>query len=108
MPDDAERAAIPDMVDVDRIVHEPARLAILTTLYPLEESDFVYLHRATGLTKGNLSSHLSRLESAGYVAIEKTYRGKVPLTLVAMTHAGRAAFDAYRDRLRAIAARLPE
>ena len=61
-----------------------------------------------GLTRGNLSSHLSRLEMAGYVEVVKTYRGRVPLTLVAMSDAGRAAFDEYRSRLRSIAAGLPE
>jgi DNA-binding MarR family transcriptional regulator len=93
---------------VDRLLHEPARLLIAATLYPLEESDFLYLVRETALTKGNLSSHLAKLELAGYVEIEKTYRGKVPLTLCRLTAAGRAAFDAYRDHLRRVAQGLPD
>ncbi len=69
------------MIDVDRLVHEPARLIILSILYVLESADFLYLLRETGLRKGNLSSHLSRLEEAKYITIEKTYRGKTPMTI---------------------------
>ena len=68
---------------VDRLIHEPARLMIITILSTVESADFLFLERETGLTKGNLSSHLSKLESAGYVEIEKTYRGKIPLTICA-------------------------
>jgi len=93
---------------VDRVLHEPARLLIAATLYALEASDFLYLLRETGLTKGNLSSHLAKLEQAGYVGIEKTYRGKVPLTLCRLTEPGRSAFDTYREQLRRVASGLPE
>ncbi len=101
-------AAVPQITQIDRLLHEPARLLIVATLYPLVEADFRYLLQATGLTKGNLSSHLSKLEQAGYVAIEKTYRGKIPLTLIRLTPQGREAFDEYREQIRAIAAELPE
>jgi DNA-binding MarR family transcriptional regulator len=86
--------------DVDRLVHEPSRAIILSILATVESADFVYLQRETNLTRGNLSVHLSKLEAAGYVHIEKTYRGKVPLTLCQITPAGRAAFDAYRRQLK--------
>jgi len=82
---------------VDRVIHEPARLMIVSLLSALEEADFVFLQRESQLTRGNLSSHLVRLEEAGYVKIEKTFRGKVPLTLCRLTRAGRSAFDAYRQ-----------
>lgn len=95
------------IIDIDRVIHEPARLLIVTTLLPLEEADFTYLLRETGLTKGNLSSHLSKLEEAGYVEIEKTYRGKQPLTLCRITPAGRTAFERYRQTLHAFVAGLP-
>jgi DNA-binding MarR family transcriptional regulator len=72
---------------------------IVALLAVVEECDFLYLMRETELNKGNLSSHLAKLEEAGYVAIEKTYRGKVPLTLLRLTPPGRAAFDGYRKRL---------
>ena len=88
------------MIDVDRLVHEPARLVILTVLYVVESADFIFLLRETGLGKGNLSSHLTRLEQAGYISIEKTYQGKRPMTLCRMTKTGRAAFEAYHEQLK--------
>lgn len=88
------------MADVDRLIHEPARLMIVTVLNTVEEADFLYLLHATGLTKGNLSAHLSKLEDANYVEIEKTYRGKIPQTLLRITPVGRKAFDGYRDYLK--------
>ncbi len=87
---------------VDRLVHEPARLMILTILRSVEAVDFLYLQNETGLTKGNLSSHLTRLEEGGYISIEKTYRGKIPLTLCRLTETGRSAFDGYRLQLKQI------
>ena len=86
--------------ELDRVIHEPARLMIVALLWPIKECDFLYLLNATELNKGTLSSHLARLEEAGYVEIEKTYRGKVPLTLLRLTSAGRAAFDKYRSELK--------
>jgi len=85
-----------NLAEVDRLIHEPARLMILSILYVVESADFLYLQNETGLSKGNLSSHLSKLEQAGYIAIEKTYRGKIPLTLCRITTEGNAAFTAYR------------
>ncbi len=82
--------------DIDDVIHAPARLAIVATLNAVEEADFRYLLNATGLTKGNLSTHLSKLEEAGYVQIEKTFRGKMPLTLLRLTPQGRTAFEEYR------------
>ena len=88
------------LADVNRLIHEPSRSVILAILAAVESADFLYLQRETGLTKGNLSVHLSKLEEAGYVNIEKTYRGKIPLTLCRMTEKGRKAFDAYRNQLK--------
>jgi DNA-binding MarR family transcriptional regulator len=87
------------IADIDRLIHEPSRTVIMAILSTVESADFLYLQRETGLTKGNLSVHLSKLEEAGYVNIEKTYRGKIPLTLCRMTEKGRKAFDAYRKQL---------
>ncbi len=84
---------------LDRVIHEPGRLMIVALLAAVAECDFLYLLRETGLNKGNLSSHLAKLEEAAYVEITKTYRGKVPLTLLRLTPAGREAFDAYRKQL---------
>ena len=88
------------LAEIDRLIHEPARLAIATILSLVESADFLYLQRETGLTKGNLSFHLAKLEEAGYVVIEKTYRGRVPLTLVRLTPSGAAALKEYRAQLR--------
>jgi len=87
---------------LDREIHEPARLAILATRNAVDEADFLFLQRTTELTKGNLSSHLTRLEQAGYAEIEKTFRGKIPLTVCRLTKAGRAAFERYRATLRKV------
>jgi DNA-binding MarR family transcriptional regulator len=85
---------------LDRVIHEPARLMIVALLSGIEQADFIYLLHETALNKGTLSSHLARLEEAGYVEITKTYRGKIPQTLLRLTPAGRKAFDQYRKALR--------
>ena len=77
------------MAELDRLVHEPGRLAILTVLSSVADADFLFLQRATGLTKGNLSSHLTKLEDAGLVEIEKRFIRKKPNTNVALTAVGR-------------------
>jgi len=91
---------IRSLVEIDRLIHEPARLMIVAILYAVESADFLYLKRETELTKGNLSSHLSKLEEAGYVEIEKTYKGKVPLTICNLTEKGRLAFANYRKQMK--------
>jgi DNA-binding MarR family transcriptional regulator len=87
------------LAHVDRLIHEPARLMIVAILYAVESADFLYLQRETELTKGNLSSHLSKLENADYIEIEKTYRGKIPLTVCRLTDKGRQAFENYRNQI---------
>jgi len=94
------REELRSLTDVDRVIHEPARLLIVALLSSIREADFLFLQRETGLTKGNLSSHLSRLEQAGYVRIEKGFRGKIPQTLCGLTAEGRAAFKAYRAQMK--------
>jgi DNA-binding transcriptional ArsR family regulator len=88
------------LVEVDRLIHEPSRSVILAVLAAVQSADFLYLQRETGLTKGNLSVHLSKLEEAGYIAIEKTYRGKLPMTLCRITEEGLQAFETYRRQLK--------
>jgi DNA-binding transcriptional ArsR family regulator len=94
-------AKIQRLAEVDRIIHEPARLMVVALLAAVKEADFQYLHQATRLTKGNLSVHLSRLEEAGYVAIEKTFRGKYPLTVCRLTERGREGLENYRKVIKA-------
>jgi DNA-binding MarR family transcriptional regulator len=96
------------ILEVDRVIHEPARLLVMALLASVREADFLYLKRETGLTKGNLSSHLARLEQAGYIRIEKTYRGRIPMTVCSVTEDGRRAFKAYRLQMRrAVGAAAP-
>lgn len=90
----------PFLTEVDRLVHEPSRSIILAILVAVGSADFLYLQRETGLTKGNLTIHLSKLEKAGCISIEKTYRGKLPLTLCRITNKGREAFEIYRRQLK--------
>ena len=89
-----------DLAEVDRMVHEPAHLMILMVLYTVEKADFTFLLNATELTDGNLSSHLSKLESAGYVEIEKGFIGKKPRTSLQLTKVGRQAVENYRGTIR--------
>jgi DNA-binding transcriptional ArsR family regulator len=87
------------LAELNRLVHEPARLAILTALAACRSADFLYLQRLTGLSKGNLSSHLSKLEDAELVAIGKEFVGKLPNTHVSITKAGRMAVERHWKRL---------
>ena len=84
-----------ELATLDRVIHEPARLMIVTTLYAVKEADFLYLQNECGLTQGNLSSHLSKLEEARYVEVEKTFKGKYPLTVCSLTSKGRKALEEY-------------
>lgn len=99
--------AIDAVLGVDRLVHEPARLAILTVLSGAELVEFGFLETVCRLSKGNLSSHLSKLEAAGLVLIDKSFRGKRPLTRVAITDAGRDALDRYRTQIAALIDSVP-
>lgn len=91
-----------EALTLDRLVHEPARLAILAVLNSAAEVDFAFLLMATGLSKGNLSKQTSKLEEAGYITIRKYYKGKIPATGYQITLAGKAAFAAYWERMTSI------
>jgi len=93
---------IQTIAELDRVIHEPGRLMLVALLFAVDRSDFLYLQHETGMNKGTLSSHLSRLEEAGYVEVSKTYRGKVPQTLLRLTAAGRKAFAEYINLLEQI------
>ena len=90
---------ISPLLDLDRMVHEPARLAILTALFAAEEVEFLFLQKVTTLSKGNLSSHTQKLESAGYLKTTKVFRGRIPVTTFQITKAGRAALEAYQKQM---------
>jgi len=85
---------------IDKLIHEPARLNIMTHLYVVESADFLFVMRQTGLTFGNLSAHMSKLEEAGYIDIVKEFVGKKPHTMLKLTEKGRKAFDEYRKKMK--------
>jgi DNA-binding transcriptional ArsR family regulator len=95
----AAQPAFQDFLSVDRVVHEPARAAILTALSACESADYVFLQQLTGLQSGNLSQHLAKLEAAEMVTISKGFSGKYPQTTVTLTDAGRLAIQEYWHRL---------
>lgn len=97
---------IKDLANLDRLVHEPSRLAIMAVLSACESADFAYLLNTTGLSKGNLSAHLTKLEEGGYVAITKGFKGKYPNTICALTSSGQKAFKTYRKQYQRLAQRL--
>lgn len=109
MYEDAEDNVLPDpqllktdlqpVHELDRVIHEPARLLILAVLSKVEEADFKFLGMATGLTKGNLSRQATLLEEAGYIDIRKYYKGKIPATSYRLTSVGKAAFSAYWQQM---------
>lgn len=90
------------MDDLDRTIHEPARLRILTVLSGVDEADFNFLLNTLGLTKGNLSSHIDRLEKAGYVNVVKSFNGRIPHTDFSITQQGHEALEKYWSELDAI------
>jgi DNA-binding transcriptional ArsR family regulator len=92
---------IQKLAGIDRVIHEPSRLMIVALLAAVQEADFQYLRQTTGLTQGNLSAHLSKLEEAGYIAVEKTFRGKYPLTICRLTERGREVLDNYKRVMKA-------
>lgn len=94
------------LAEVDRVVHEPARLMILMVLYGVESADFTFLLNATELTWGNLSSHVTKLEEVKYVKVDKAFVGKKPRTMVQLTQTGRQAVDSYRQTMQGAMRRL--
>src|ERR1044071_7203660 len=94
--------SLQNLSELNRIIHEPARLTIMALLSSVASADFLFLLKQSGLTKGNLSVHLSRLEEAGYIQIEKTFRGKMPHTEYSLTQKGKSAFNQYRKSLGSI------
>jgi DNA-binding MarR family transcriptional regulator len=91
---------LPVIGKIDRIIHEPGRLMIMAHLSVVESADFLFLKRQTGLTWGNLSAHLSKLESAGYIEVEKKFVDKKPHTVLHLTEKGRTAFHIYRQSMK--------
>jgi DNA-binding MarR family transcriptional regulator len=101
MPDPANDNLQP-FAEIDKLIHEPARLMILATLHVVESADFLFVERQTGLTRGNLSAHMSKLESAGYIKITKEFVDKIPRTLLYITDDGRAALLDYTNNMKRV------
>ena len=99
---------LPSIPEIDKTIHEPARLMIMAHLFVVESADFLFLQRQTGLTWGNLSSHLSKLENAGYVAVKKEFLDRKPHTTLHLTDNGRTAFQEYRRNMKQVFEDLPE
>jgi len=86
--------------ELNPLLHSELRLAVMSILLGVESADFVYLREQTGATAGNLSVQLDKLAKAGYITVEKGFRGKMPHTVCRMTDAGRDAFAEYADALK--------
>ena len=99
MPEPVNRGLQP-LAEIDKLIHEPARLTIMSHLFVVEQADFLFLKNQTKLTWGNLSAHLSKLEAAGYVSIKKTYKKKKPYTILKLTQKGRQVFKAYQKAMK--------
>ncbi len=95
------------IAEIDRLIHEPARLMIMVYLYVVESADFLFLMHQTGLTHGNLSSHMSKLEAAGYIEVVKEFVDRKPHTMLQLTDKGRAAFQKYRQSMMQVFDDLP-
>jgi DNA-binding MarR family transcriptional regulator len=104
----ADEPELHPLADINQVIHAPARLMVLTYLYVVESADYVFLMRLTGLTWGNLSTHLAKLEDAGYIAIEKEFKGKKPHSTIRLTPPGRAAFREYKRSMQQILDDLPD
>lgn len=93
--------------DVDRIIHEPSRLMIIAQLYVVESADFLFLQHQTGMTPGNLSAHISKLEAAGYIEVIKEYLDRKPHTALKLTKKGQIAFKEYTAQVKKFVNKLP-
>ena len=94
------------VASLDKVLHEPARLSVVACLAVVDEADFVFLQAQTGMTGGNLSSHVKKLEQTGYISMRKEFQGARPRTSFALTDTGRAAFRGYLNSMRSLLAVL--
>lgn len=103
-----EQEKLQRLENIDPVIHSQGRLMVITYLYVVESADYVFLTNMTGMTWGNLSTHLTKLEEAGYVDIEKGYKGKKPYTQIKLTEKGRLAFRDYKKNMQLILSDLPD
>ena len=86
-------------MEIDKIIHEPARLRIMMILAGVEQADFNFLLKTLSLTRGNLSRHVEKLESTAYLKVKKSFKGKVPNTSYQLTQKGSTALTQYWENL---------
>lgn len=96
-----------ELGSLDRLIHDPTRLMLVSFLFVVESADFVFLRNQTKLTAGNISSHMTKLENAGYVKVKKSFVAKRPQTMFSLTAKGRRAFEIYRESLSTALSSLP-
>lgn len=101
-PESPSQPDLEPIENLDPVVHAPARLMILAYLAGVVSADFTFLLSQTGLTRGNLSTHLSRIEKAGYVEVHKEFVDRIPRTLYKLTEDGRKAIKTYRENMRRV------
>ncbi len=94
--------------EIDRIIHEPARLRIMAQLYVVDSADFIFLMTQLGMTWGNLSSHMTKLEDAEYIEVQKEFLNKKPRTILKLTQNGRKAFMKYRKTMDQVFKGIPD
>ena len=104
---EAENEDLRPLAGIDRVVHEPARMMILACLTAVESADFLFVANQTGLTRGNLSSHMSKLEESGLVEVKKEFVDRIPRTLLSITKKGHDAFRAYKRNMTQVLKNLP-
>jgi DNA-binding MarR family transcriptional regulator len=107
MSDIKGNPSLASLTELDRVVHEPARLAVMALLYVIDSADFTFLMNQTGLTWGNLSAHMSKLEEAGYIEVEKSFKGRRPNTSLRLSTQGRAALREYVRKMKQVFKDLP-
>jgi len=106
MPANPANKDLKPLAEIDKVIHEPARLMILATLHVVESADFLFVERQTGLTRGNLSSHMSKLEDCGYIEITKEFVNKIPRTLLRITEDGRSELLNYTNQMKQVLNKL--
>jgi len=94
--------------EIDRVIHEPSRLRIMAQLYVVDAADFIFLMTQLGMTWGNLSSHMSKLEDAEYIEVQKEFLNKKPRTILKLTQKGRKAFMEYRKAMDQVFKGIPD
>lgn len=94
--------------EIDRLIHEPARFQVMALLYVIESADFTFIMNQLGLTWGNLSAHITKLEEGGYLGVDKGFKGKRPQTMLSLTQNGRSAFQTYRQTMQKMFDEIPE